>query len=123
MASTPYAVVRAFNLFPRTFTEAWLACLLVLTEGNISLLSLQFVKTAYITAISTAIVYALCCILVKRMTLLTSIFLTGAITTFADLINHTAQGQSWHLQAFITGATAAALTLIFDRVIATIRSN
>ena len=123
MSATPYAVVRAINLFPRTFIEVWLASVCVLTNGNLTLLSSSYVKSAYCTAIATAICFALCCVLIRRISLLTAVFLTGSLAFFFDLFNHTSHGVFSFPQALATGVFAAAWTLIFDLAIARIRSN
>lgn len=123
MSATPYAVVRAINLFPRTFVEVWLASIFVLTRGDLSLLTSSYVKSAYCTAVGTALGFAVCCVLIKRITLLSAVFLTGSLAFFFDLFNHTSHGVMSFPQALATGVFAGTWALIFDVVIARIRSN
>jgi len=116
-------MVRAINIFPRTFFEVWLGSLLVLSKGNFANLSAPVVKVGYLVAAPAAAAFALCCLLISRMTLVTSLFLLFAFTTFSSLISLTFQDQVYPAQPLLMGMAASAFALLFDALIAKIRSR
>jgi len=118
-----YGMVKAFNLFPRTFFEVWLGATFVLTKGDIQNLGSHAVKTGYIIAAMAAIAYAACCLLIHRMTLMTSLFLVFALSSFSSLISLTFHGQISPAQPLLTGIASTSIALLLDSLIAKIRSR
>ena len=116
-------MVRAINLFPRTFFEIWLGSLLVLSEGSVTKLSFPLIKIAYLVAAPATIAFSLTCLLVSRMTLLTSLFLVFALTTLSSLVSLTFHNSVHAAQSFLMGIAASAFALLFDALIAKIRSR
>lgn len=106
-------VERAVNSFPEKFGEAWLSCMLVMTQGDISVWTFQHVKVAYNTGISTAITYALCVLFLRKISKPKSIALTGVLTFIADLFNHPAHFEAWYSEALLTGLGSSLFALIF----------
>tara|TARA_R100000995_G_scaffold83122_1_gene58316 strand:- start:567 stop:917 length:351 start_codon:yes stop_codon:yes gene_type:complete len=116
-------MVRAINMFPRTFFEIWLGSLLVLSEGTITKLSSPVVKIAYMVAAPAAIAFSLTCLLISRMTLLTSLFLLFVLTTCSGLVSLALQDSVYPAQSLLMGIAASAFALLFDSLIVKIRSR
>lgn len=110
-------VTRAVNSLPEKFGEAWLSCVVAMTQGDLDSLTWKHVVVAYNTGIKTAITYAICCLLLRRISAFGAIALTGVLTSFADLVTHpTHFGSAWS-EAVATGFGASFLALIFHLVV------
>ena len=73
--------IKAINSLPEKFGEAWLSCMVAMTQGDLESLTWEHVVVAYNTGIKTAITYAICCLLLKRISAFGAIALTGVLTT------------------------------------------
>ena len=104
---------KAINAFPEKFGEAWLSCMLLMSQGDISGLTWKHAKVAYNTGIGTAVTYAVCCLLFRRITPFNSIVLTGVLTFFADLVGHSTHYGHFYSEALHTGLTASVFALLF----------
>jgi hypothetical protein len=67
-------VVKAVNSFPEKFGEAWLSCMLLMSQGDISGWTWKHAKVAYNTGVGTAVTYAICCLLFKRLSPLLGVY-------------------------------------------------
>ena len=84
-----------------------------MAQGDLRVLTWKHVVVAYNTGIKTAITYAICCLLLRRISAFGAIALTGVVTAFADLVTHpTHFGSAWS-EAAATGFGASFLALIF----------
>ena len=107
-------VVRAVNSFPEKFGEAWVPCMVAMTQGDLSVVSWSHVVTAYHTGIRAAIAYSVCCLLLKKVTAVRSAILIGFFTFISDLVTHpTHFGPVWS-EALVTGCGATAIALLVD---------
>lgn len=108
--------VRAVNSLPEKFGEAWLSCAVAMTQGDLGSLSWKHAVVAYNTGVKTAVTYALCCLLLRRISVLGSVALTGVLTAIADIATHpTHFGASW-TEAAATGLGASLLALGFHLI-------
>lgn len=90
-----------------------MSCMVAMTQGDLESLTWEHVVVAYNTGIKTAITYAICCLLLRRITAFGAIALTGVLTSLADLITHPSHfGAPW-AEAVSTGIGASFLALIF----------
>ncbi len=111
----PY--VEAVKDAPEKFGEAWLSCLLVMVQGDVSALTLKHAQIAAQTGLITALACLVGGLLVRRRTLFIDILFTGIFTTIADLSAHpTHFGGPWD-EAIVTGLGASLLALGFHTVI------
>lgn len=106
-------IARAVDSFPEKFGEAWLSCMVLMSQGDVSGWTWKHVKVAYNTGIGTAVTYAICCLLFRRITPFNSIVLTGVLTFLADLVSHPTHYGHFHSEALYTGITASLFALIF----------
>ena len=106
--------IRAVNAFPEKFGEAFLACMFAMSNGDVSVWTFKHVKVAYNTGIGTAVTFAICVLLFKKITPFSTVLLTVGLTTFADLLNHPTHYGSWWSEAAITGLIAGCFSLFFQ---------
>ena len=87
-----------------------------MTQGDFSSLSWKHALVAYNTGVKAAVTYALCCLLLRRISVLGSVALTGVLTAIADIATHpTHFGAPW-AEAAATGLGASLLALGFHLI-------
>ena len=107
-------LVRAINSFPEKFGEAWVPCMVAMTQGDLSVVSWSHVVTAYYTGIRAAIAYSVCCLFLKKVNAFRSAILIGFFTFICDLVTHpTHFGPVWS-EAVVTGCGAVTISLLVD---------
>lgn len=98
----------------RHFSQSTTACLVAMTKGNLSTLTLNHWKIAMITGLGAGIISLIFSFgnLIKFQTSRYGVAFVALIgTIIADLLNH--GGQRWK-EALVTGAGAAVLSLILS---------
>lgn len=99
----------------RKFTEAWSACMMVMVQGDLGVLTLSHALTASKTGSLAGTAYVLASYLPFKSTL-PAVYLTGLFTMVSDIMVHpTHFGPAW-MEALVTGVVAAALCLAFDKL-------
>ena len=101
------------KLAGRKFSEAWTSCLLVMVQGDLTVLTIKHATTAGKTGLLTALAVLLLSYS-KRFpnNEYTLAWLTGVLTMLADMLIHPPQfiGES-----VITGVGAGVLALLLSR--------
>ena len=111
----PPRLVKAVNCFPEKFGEAWLPWMLAMTQGDLGVVSWGHVVTAYDTGIKTAISFAVCCLIFKRVSKYREVVITGLLTFIADLSTHPSHfGSAW-TEALVTGLGASLIVLLVEK--------
>ena len=87
--------------------------MVLMSQGDLSAWTFKHAKVAYNTGIGTAVTYGICCLVLKKITPLNSIVLTGVLTFLADLVSHPTHYGHFHSEALYTGIMASAFALIF----------
>ena len=103
------------KLLAEKFSEAWTACMLCMVQGDLTVLTLNHAYTASKTGIIAGIAIVLASYWNKVNNKYGLIWLTGVLTTFADLIIHpTHFGPAW-AEAVVTGFAAAFLAWVLSK--------
>ena len=103
------------KLLAEKFSESWTACMLIMVQGDLSVLTLNHAYTASKTGIiaGTAIVLASYWNRINHKYGL--IWITGVLTAIADFVVHPSHfGPQW-AEAAITGIGAGLLAWILSR--------
>ena len=100
------------KLFFRKFSEAWTACMLVMVQGDLSVLTIKHAVTASKTGILTGIAIVITSYLKRLDNKYMTAWLTGVLTIIADYLTHP---NMFKYESIVTGLGAGllALTLSF----------
>jgi hypothetical protein len=99
------------TLVTEKFGQSWAACMVAMTQGDLSVVSLGHAITASKTGILTGLAMLAASFLPWNNKWL-GIFLTGAFTAIADALIHSDHFPAEHLA---TGAGAMLLAIVFER--------
>ena len=103
------------KLLAEKFTESWTACMLVMVQGDLTILTLNHAYTASKTGIIAGLAVVLASYWNKVNNKYGLIWLTGVLTTFADLIVHPSHfGPTW-AESVVTGIAAGFLAWILTK--------
>ena len=95
--------------FVEKTTEAWTACMFMMVQGNLFAITYKHAITAGKTAVIAAIATTATLTLFKEDNKWFNVWITGALTSIADIIVHpTHFGSEW-TEALATGFGAAML--------------
>ena len=103
------------KLFGQKFFEAWSACSLVMVQGDLSALSLKHFLIAAKVGSLTGIAFVLVSLIgVKNK--YAPIWLTGVLTSIADILVHPTNFGPHYAEAVTTGFVAAIFALILTKL-------
>ena len=105
-----------FNQVREKFGEAWLACLLVMVQGDAAALTLKHALIATKTGLIMALSYCIACLFFRRQTIYLDVLLTGSLTAVADLIAHPTHFGGPATEAIVTGMGAGFLAFLMHKV-------
>jgi len=108
-------LANAVNAFPEKFGEAWLPCMVAMTQGDLSVVTWKHVVIAYTVGMRTAVFYSTVLLFLSNPTRLQSVVLTGFLTFVADLATHPTHFGPFWMEAFVTGCGASAICLFVDK--------
>lgn len=94
------------------FGEAWLSCLLVMVQGDISALTLKHAYVAGKTGLIMVLAYCMASKFSTKQTVYLDVLLTGVLTALADVITHPTHFGGATAEAIVTGITASILALV-----------
>jgi len=98
-----------------TFSQAWIACLLAMVQGNVLVLTVYHAKVAAKTGALTAISYFVCSFIATLDNKWANAMVVGLLTAFADILIHpTHFGPEWG-EAVVTGIGAGTLAIILNK--------
>ena len=101
------------SLFTEKFGEAWLACLLAMVQGDITVISWYHAFVASKTGALTGIAIVLTSFFKRIDNMWGAACMTGVVTAIADIMIHpTHFGPEW-AEAVVTGIGAGALCIIY----------
>jgi hypothetical protein len=107
--------LQKLKLLAEKFTESWTACMLVMVQGDLTVLTLNHAYTASKTGIIAGIAIVLASYWNKVNNKYGLIWLTGVLTTFADFIIHPSNfGPAW-AESVVTGIAAGFLAWILTK--------
>lgn len=95
-----------------TFGQAWVACLLTMVQGNLTVLTLYHAQVAAKTGILTAIAYFVCGFFTKLDNKWANAMVVGILTSVADIIIHPTHFGDWWNEGLVTGIGAGVLVII-----------
>lgn len=99
----------------RTFTEAWTACVLCMVQGDLTVISLNHAIVAAKTGTLAGLGMLIVCLTFKgKPNILVVAWVTGVLTTIADLITHPTHFGYWWTEGVVTGIGAGLLALILN---------
>ena len=108
-------MVRKLKKTGETFAQAWIACLLTMVQGDITVLSLYHAKVAAETGALTAVAYFMCSFFSSLDNKWANAMVVGFLTILADFIVHpTHFGSEW-TEAVVTGLGAGTLAIILHK--------
>ena len=93
------------------FGQAWSACMLVMVQGDVSVLTFNHAIVASKTGLLTGLAMVAAS-LYKDGNQWLGIYLTGLFTVIADFVVHP---QHFPLEAVVTGLGAMALATVYDK--------
>jgi hypothetical protein len=103
------------KLLAEKFSESWTACMLMMVQGDLTVLSFNHVLTASKTGIIAGLAVVVASFWKKLDGYYELIWLTGVMTTLADLLVHpTHFGPVW-AEAVLTGIGAGLLAWILAK--------
>lgn len=98
-----------------TFGQAWVACLLTMVQGDLTVLTLYHAQVAAKTGLLTAIAYFACSFFTHLDNKWANAKVVGILTFAADISIHpTHFGAVW-TEAIVTGIGAGALAIILHK--------
>ena len=103
-----------FKLFTRKFSEAWTACMLVMVQGDLSVLSMNHTIVASKTGLFTGLAIVLTSYFKKIDNKYMIAWLTGLFTTLSDYLAHPSMIKG---ESIITGIGAGLLALILSFIL------
>lgn len=112
---TPHLIKR-LKKTAETFAQAWIACLLTMVQGDLTVLSLYHAKVAAETGTLTAIAYFACSFFAKMDNKWANATAVGLFTAVCDILVHpTHFGAAW-TESVVTGIGAGALAIILHNL-------
>jgi len=107
--------VNKLRLFVEKFGEAWTACMLMMVQGDVTVLTLNHALTASKTGVITGVSFVITSLFASINNKWANAWLTGLLTMVADIVAHpTHFGPQW-LEASCTGLGAAILCYLIER--------
>ncbi|MEK9696375.1 MAG: hypothetical protein VW270_11450 [Candidatus Poseidoniales archaeon] len=103
------------KLLAEKFTESWSACMICMVQGDLTVISLQHAYTASKTGILAGVAVVVASYLPWRNPWI-GVFLTGLFTMLADIIVHATHFGGQFTEAMVTGLTAMAIAIVYDKV-------
>ena len=97
----------------KAFRESWIACMLSMVQGDVTVLTLKHAMTASKLGVISAISVALCMLLRKNPSEWMVAWVIGVMTILGDWLVHPANFPG---EALVTGAGAFALSILFNKV-------
>lgn len=104
------------NRCSEKFSEAWLACLLMMVQGNLAAVTLKHAYIAAKTGTLTAVAFFIAGLCTKKQTVYADVFFTGMVTSVADIIIHPTHFGTPETEAILTGMGAALLALLLHLI-------
>jgi len=98
------------------FGEAWLACLLTMVQGDISVLTLKHAYIASKTGTITALAFLIAALAFKKRSLYLDVLLTGTLTAVTDSMVHPTHFGPFYAEAVVTGIGAALLAVLMHLI-------
>lgn len=104
------------KLWTEKFTEAWIACALLMVQGDLSVFTLNHALTAGKTGTLAACVLVLSSFKPGWDSGYKLVWLTGLATAMVDILVHPSNfGPEW-IEAVCTGLGAMMLAYIYERI-------
>ena len=104
--------------FCRTFSEAWTACLMMMVQGDLSVVTLHHAFTAAKTGTLAGLgVLIVALIQPVKPNKFAIAWVTGLLTMCADVIIHPTHFGEWWAEAILTGVGAGLLALLLNNSI------
>ena len=97
----------------KAFRESWIACMLAMVQGDLTVITLKHAMVAAKLGIVSALSVALCTFLKKNPSQWMIAWVIGVMTILGDWLIHPANFQG---EALVTGAGAFALSILFSKV-------
>jgi len=97
----------------KAFRESWIACMLSMVQGDVTVLTLKHAMTASKVGFISAVSVALCMLLKNNPSQWTIAWVIGCITALSDWFVHPAHFPG---EALVTGAGAFGLSILFNNV-------
>jgi hypothetical protein len=108
-------VKEKLKLLAEKFTESWTACMLMMVQGDLTVLTLNHAYTASKTGIIAGIAIVVSSYWNRVNHKYGLIWMTGVLTAIADFVVHPSQfGPQW-AEALLTGVTAGLLAWILSK--------
>ena len=105
------------GVFREKFLQAWSACMLCMVQGDLSVLSASHALTASKTGALAGAVYCVTALGGNQPRgSWYPVWLTGVVTMVADIAAHPTHFGSHWTEAFCTGAGAAGICFIWEKV-------
>jgi hypothetical protein len=107
--------VNKLRLWAKKFGEAWTACMFMMVQGDVTVLTLNHALTASKTGMITGVAFVITSSFASINNKWANAWLTGLLTMVADIVAHpTHFGPQW-LEAACTGLGAAILCYLIER--------
>jgi len=106
------------KIFLQRFREAWLACILCMVQGDLTVVSIGHALTAAKTGAIAGVAFVVCSFWTKvKDNLWVTTWLVGVLTALADYLVHpTHFGGDW-TEAVVTGVAASSLCFFMVRYV------
>lgn len=110
-------MVRAnYDYFVQKFLEPFLACLLCMVQGDLTVLTLSHFITASKTAVIALVLTVMLSLFNINHSKWFALALTGFATFVADILSHPSRYDGIYTESMLTAGAAMLLALMFDRI-------
>jgi|TARA_R100000027_G_scaffold16397_1_gene11772 H+/gluconate symporter-like permease len=94
------------------FTEAWLSCMIMMVQGDLTAWTFKHAVTALKTSTAAVLAYAACMLVFSKENKALNILLIGVLTAIFDYEVHPSHFGEHYSEAIATGISTSAMALI-----------
>ena len=109
-------IIEKVKLWSEKFSEAWLACMVCMVQGDLTVLSLYHAGVASKTGAIAGLVIVLTSYVNKLNNIWMNAWLTVIATALADLLFVKSHFGAWWTEAVVTGIGAGLLAILFHKL-------
>ncbi|MEK9917990.1 MAG: hypothetical protein VW496_01230 [Pelagibacteraceae bacterium] len=108
-------MIGIIKIWSEKFGEAWTACMLCMVQGDVTVLTVSHALTASKTGALTGAGCVLASFVFRTRNKVTDAFMTGIVTSAADIAIHPTHFGPQMAEAALTGVVAAAICYLIRR--------
>jgi hypothetical protein len=103
--------------FYKSFTEAWMACGLMMVQGDLSVFTVHHAVVAAKTGSIAGLGVVITTSFMSNPNKWALAWVTGLLTMLADVWNHPTHFGQWWMEPAVTGLGAGVLAIVFSTIL------